>query len=139
VPQGCAPAAASSDRVLASARLKQTASAYRETAALSLGPARDALRDALVGSGVWTASGDVDGSALRRSVESAPRGRPAAAYLDRLNEILTEVRLMNLSEATTVEVERTLLERWSKQLGLPGLDAAALGRAAGSARDGLVL
>jgi hypothetical protein len=139
VPSGCNTPATRDDRVLAPARVKQAASTYRETSAGDVGAARDALRDALSAPGVRTTSGAVDGPALRRSVESAPRRDAAVAYLDRRNQILTEVRLLNVSPATSSEVERTLLDRWSSELGLPGVDATVLGSAIGSARNGLVL
>jgi hypothetical protein len=139
VPSSCAKPATSGDRVLSSARVRDAATAYRETSAGDVDPARDALRDALVAPGVSTAGGAVDGPALRRSVESAPRRDAAVAYLDHRNQVLTEVRLLNISSETSSEVERTLLDRWSRELGLPGVDATTLGSAIGSARNGLVL
>ncbi len=108
------------------ARVDQAARAY--AAFFGAGTAQQAALRAFRSAAV--ASGDRSGAGLRRAVEGAPDPAAARRYLSQLGELLTELRLLEVSPEVAAALRAHVLERALDAVDVGGLDAAALGSAA---------
>jgi filamentous hemagglutinin family protein len=131
------------DSALGTPRAREIGARYRRLVA-SPG-SRERLRGAFTAAGAafgatreWR-DGSLDGAEFYRFLESAPRAqRPALASVLELAWLFTQIELLDLADADTRELQRTLAQEFADAAGLAGLSSDVVIAAVDASPVGLV-